>query len=1249
MPRYFSLLGLLFATLPALAQRDAKVPDPDPELERRTFVVPDGFEVNLFAADPMLAKPIQMNFDPQGRLWVASSEVYPQIKPGQVANDRVLILEDTNGDGKADKTTVFADGLLIPTGLAPGDGGVYVADSTDLVHFSQPDPMTGKARHKRVVLSGFGTEDTHHIIHTFRWGPDGMLYFNQSIYIHSHIETPHGVRRLNAGGVWQFRPETMDLGVVARGFVNPWGTQFDRWGQTFATDGAYGEGVNILMPGAYYVTNGYGVGRLLQGLNPGSPKHCGLAVLSGRHLPPEYQGNMVTNDFRGHRVCRFVLKEDGSGYQSQEKQEIIKSNHPAFRPIDVAMGPDGAIYVADWYNPIIQHGEVDFRDPRRDHTHGRIWRITAKNRPLVGRPKLVGSPVSELLDQLKQPEDWTRQMAKQVLKERRAAEVLPALKAWVAKLDPKDVSFEHHRLEALWVFQTLNVVEPDLLDKVLNSPDPRARAAACRVAAAWAATRVDGVRAWLDTDRMNTLGVTSKDLRAVLEGYGCRTAAGQLPKPDGSGRRFYLTVVPPERGGPPSFGEDLLRLEVRNARGQMVPVGAVARVERTDEPVPALADPLALLVPRVADDHPQVRLDAVRALGTIPNSKAAVLAARALDKPVDKWLDYGLWLTFRELAPHWLPEVQAGDLDFGGNPRHLVYALQASGSGDVAKPLVALLKSGKLPKERQDDVWVLLAQLGGPAEVVMVLQEAAHNDTPNEQRAKILAAVEEAARTRKVSPPPGADVNALLGFAGDGKNRASGPALRSTAMRLAGLWKLEPWRPVLEHFAADGVEGGGPVEQRTAFEALALLGGDKTRTFLEAQAAADRKPGTRRLAVIALASLDPKAAAAKASAILTSASSDDLTELFAAFVNRRNGPAELAKALTGKKLSPDVARVGVRAAKANGHPDAALVAALTEAGGLGATKWALAGKELERFVADVGKLGDPVRGEQVFRRSELACLKCHAVAGAGGQVGPDMTSLGASAPVDYLIDSILNPNAKVKEGYNSFVVTTVDDRVFTGVRVRESKSELVLRDAEDKEVVIPTADIAAKKDGKSLMPDGLAEPLTRQELLDLTRFLSELGKGAYAAQAGKVVRRWQGVQPTKELYTLVSRDRLAAVANPAAPLTWVPAYSTVSGDLPGDAVPTWRLGQGPVTAVARFQLDVTTAGKAKLRFREPAGLSVWVNGTPVEPATEVVVDLPAGVQTVTVAFEPAERTAPLRAELDEVSGSPARVRIVGGK
>src|SRR5262245_21543451 len=271
----FALLFVLFLT-PALAQRDAKVPDADPEVERKSFKVADGFEVSLFAADPKLAKPIQMSFDAQGRLWVASSETYPQIKPGAKANDKILVLEDTRGVGKADKVTVFADGLLIPTGVEPGDGGAYVANSTDLLHLADTDG-DGKADKRRIVLSGFGTEDTHHILHTLRWGHDGYLYFNQSVYIHSHVETPHGPRRLEAGGIWQLRPESLKLEVYVRGFWNTWGHHFDRWGQSFITDGAGGQGVAYGFPGAAY-EQAKGMPRHLNGVNPGSPKYCGLEI-----------------------------------------------------------------------------------------------------------------------------------------------------------------------------------------------------------------------------------------------------------------------------------------------------------------------------------------------------------------------------------------------------------------------------------------------------------------------------------------------------------------------------------------------------------------------------------------------------------------------------------------------------------------------------------------------------------------------------------------------------------------------------------------------------------------------------------------------------------------------------------------------------------------------------------------------------------------------------------------------------------
>jgi len=306
----------------AWAQKNAPLQvDIDPENERKSFQVAEGLEVNLFAGDPQMAKPIQICFDTKGRLWAACSSTYPQVLPGQPNQDKILIMEDTDGDGKADKTTVFADGLLIPTGLAPGDGGVYVVDSTDLVHLSDTDG-DGKADKRRVILSGFGTEDTHHMVHSLRWGMDGLLYFNQSIYIHSHLETPYGPKRLGGGGIWQLRPDTLELDIIMRGLVNSWGHHFDKWGQSFATDGAGGEGINYVVPRGYYVT-AVGAKRIIQGLNPGSPKHCGLEILSGRHLPDDWQQSFVTNDFRGHRVCRFVLEQDGSGYISRQQPEVI--------------------------------------------------------------------------------------------------------------------------------------------------------------------------------------------------------------------------------------------------------------------------------------------------------------------------------------------------------------------------------------------------------------------------------------------------------------------------------------------------------------------------------------------------------------------------------------------------------------------------------------------------------------------------------------------------------------------------------------------------------------------------------------------------------------------------------------------------------------------------------------------------------------------------------------------------------------
>ena len=478
------LLCLLFVlqTLNLFSQRNlpqSEIPDPDPMKQMESFILDEGLEINLFASDPMMAKPIGMNWDEQGRLWIVSSRLYPHIKPGQRSDDQVIVLEDKNGDGVADKSSVFAENLLIPTGIMPGDGGVYVANSTEILFMEDLDGDL-KEDKRTVVLSGFGTEDTHHIIHSFKGAPDGMMYFNQSIYIHSHVETPHGVRRLMAGGIWHYRPETGKLEVFSRGFVNSWGHIFDRYGQSFATDGAYGEGINYVFPGSVFFT-AYNAKRILRGLNPGQPKQCGLEIINSSHFPDSWQGNLITNDFRGHRVNRFIISDSGSGFVSRQAKDLIRTKHKSFRPIDVKIGPDGALYIADWYNPIIQHGEVDFRDPRRDHVHGRIWRVTHKNRQLSKFPKLINHQTASVVEHLRSPDGVTRHFAKRLLRQRPRSEVVLELKKFKERDDLSAVD----KLEVLWAHQSINHVSEDLLKDLLSSKDHRIRSAAVRVVYHW--------------------------------------------------------------------------------------------------------------------------------------------------------------------------------------------------------------------------------------------------------------------------------------------------------------------------------------------------------------------------------------------------------------------------------------------------------------------------------------------------------------------------------------------------------------------------------------------------------------------------------------------------------------------------------------------------------------------------------------------------------------------------------------------
>ncbi len=449
----------------------------DPASQLENFELLPGYQVNLFAADPMLANPIHMVWDSRGRLWVACSWAYPQIKPGDVANDKIIILEDTDNDGVADKSTVFADGLYLPTGIELANGGCYVGQSPD-VYFLKDINGDDIADVKELALTGFGIEDNHHSISAWRRGPGGWIYFQEGIFLHAQVETQHGIVRNHNGGVYQFNPRTGELKVFCKGTGgNPWGHVFDYWGQSFMVNNPR---VMYLSPATGAFKEGSRIPPLIS-----TEKQCGGDLVTGTHLPDEIQGQLLTCRFKSRTIVRYEFIEDGAGYSAKVLEPLMTSKHPNFRPVDCKIGPDGAVYVADWYNSIINHAQHDFRDPRRDHEHGRIWRITYKDRPLAEKPELVGASVNSLVSQLSSPEAWTRHQARKELSERNPDAVRAAAEKWVDSLDPQAPEYDHHLVEAMWACQNVERASEAILTKVIQSPSGNARSAAARVIRYW--------------------------------------------------------------------------------------------------------------------------------------------------------------------------------------------------------------------------------------------------------------------------------------------------------------------------------------------------------------------------------------------------------------------------------------------------------------------------------------------------------------------------------------------------------------------------------------------------------------------------------------------------------------------------------------------------------------------------------------------------------------------------------------------
>ena len=454
-----------------------------------------GFEMKLFADElmfPEIAKPVQMTFDGKGRLWVSTMPSYPQWKPGDPKpSDKLVILEDTNNDGIADKSTVFYDKLHCPTGFEFFNGGVLVVDQPRIIWLKDTDG-DDKADVVVHVLDGWATEDTHHTVGAFESNHAGLLHMLEGVAMSTTVETPWGpFRNFGSSGAYVLDPRSWKIRHFnTPGYGNPWCYVFNEWSQGICGDGT---GANqhwdTPLSGQQYQ------GR--KGLNPVFPTEgmrpvVGSEFLVSRQFPDDVQGQFIyACVINMNGIPRWKITDDGAGYKGTRVRfdpndpktpfDLLKSTDKHFRPVDPQIGPDGALWFGDWANPLIGHMQYSQRDPNRDHIHGRIYRMYCKDKPLLKPVTQHGKSVAELLEQLKEYEWRTRSRARREIEGKPAAEVLPVVKEWVSRQNPSAKDYDRLCCEALWLQQSYHQVDQELLKKVLACKTVDARSAAARV------------------------------------------------------------------------------------------------------------------------------------------------------------------------------------------------------------------------------------------------------------------------------------------------------------------------------------------------------------------------------------------------------------------------------------------------------------------------------------------------------------------------------------------------------------------------------------------------------------------------------------------------------------------------------------------------------------------------------------------------------------------------------------------------
>jgi len=465
-----------------IPRTQTKPPGPPltPEQALAKMTVPEGFSVELVAAEPDIQNPVAMTFDDRGRIWVTESFEYPRSEPGP-GRDRVKTLEDTDGDGKADKVTIFAEGLNIPSGIAVGHGGVWVANAPDIL-FLQDTDGDGKADKTEVVVTGFGRTDTHELPNSLTWGPDGYLYGLNGVFNHSHVKHQGREYKFTCA-LFRIDPRTRSFELFAEGTSNPWGVAWDPEGSAFVSACVIDHLWHLTETGYYHRQGGeyppftWKIESIV-GHTHQLAAYCGIHYFDSDAYPPEYRDRLYMGNIHGGCINVDTLERNGSTYVGKPAADLLTANDVWFMPVVQKTGPDGCLYVLDWYDRFHCYQDARAHPDKVDRGHGRLYRIRYQDGPRAPKFDLAQESNEQLLARLGSGNDFFRHAAQRVLIERRD----PSANAQLEALVLDGAAPRKARLHALWALVGQRRLDPAFHQRLLQLDDSGLRAWGVRAA-----------------------------------------------------------------------------------------------------------------------------------------------------------------------------------------------------------------------------------------------------------------------------------------------------------------------------------------------------------------------------------------------------------------------------------------------------------------------------------------------------------------------------------------------------------------------------------------------------------------------------------------------------------------------------------------------------------------------------------------------------------------------------------------------